>query len=400
MWKIKLWEIISTLKWFAFKTGWMDSKWIPLVKVSNFTDNSISLEGIWYIQTNTASLYTKYQLTKWDILIQTVWSWPSAPASVVWKVVSVPRNLEWALLNQNIVKIIPNSGIDNSFLYYLLKNEAFKNHVIWWAQWAASQASITLEHIKNFELILPELLIQRKIAWVLSNYDNFIENNNRRIQILEQTAQEIHKEWFVNFRFPWHETIKMIDSETDFWEIPEGWNIENLWDRIKILKWKNITRATITLWDIPVVAWWISPAYYHNKPNVNWPVITISASGANAGYIRLYHQDIWASDCSYISKDNSKFIYYYFLLLKDRQINITNLQVGSAQPHVYPKDIISFKVIVPNNDIIADFETKITPIFHELSNLENQNNNLIKTRDLLLPKLISWEIDISELEIL
>lgn len=296
-----------------------------------------------------------------------------------------------------VMSAIDNEVLDNKYLYYALIPEliSFKNMSTW-----ATTKFLTKGILDNFEITLPLIQIQKYIAWFLSNYDNLIENNNRRIQILEQTAQEIYKEWFVNFRFPWHETIKLIDSGSDFWEIPEGWNIENLWDRIKILKWKNITRSTITPWDIPVVAWWISPAYYHNKPNVNWPVITISASGANAGYIRLYHQDIWASDCSYISKDNSKFIYSYFLLLKDKQINITNLQVGSAQPHVYPKDIISFKAIVPNNDIIADFETKITPIFHELSNLENQNNNLIKTRDLLLPKLISWEIDVSELEIL
>ena len=303
-----------------------------------------------------------------------------------------------ACFPDSIVWFIADEEKSNTkYVKYLL--DTLKLHFQQISKWT-TQDNLSLDKLLSIDFLVPPLDIQNKIADALSAYDDLIENNNRRIQILEQTAQEVYKEWFVNFKFPWYETIKIIDSETDFWIIPEWWNIENLWDRIKILKWKNITKSTITPWDIPVIAWWISPAYYHNKPNVNWPVITISASGANAGYIRLYYQDIWASDCSYISKDNSKFIYYYFLLLKDKQINITNLQVGSAQPHVYPKDIISFKVIIPNNDIIADFETKITPIFHELSNLENQNNNLIKTRDLLLPKLISWEIDVSELEII
>lgn len=295
-----------------------------------------------------------------------------------------------------VISAIDNEVLDNKYLYYALIPQliSFKNMSTW-----ATTKFLTKGILDNFEITLPLLQIQKYIAWFLSNYDDLIENNNRRIHILEQTAQEIYKEWFVNFRFPWYESITIIDSETDFWEIPEGWNIESLWDYIKILKWKNITRSTITPWNVPVVAWWVSPAYYHNIPNVKWPVITISASWANAGYIRLYHQDIWASDCSYISKNNSKFIYYYFLLLKDKQINITNLQVGSAQPHVYPKDISSFKVIAPSDDLIAVFEEKITPIFHELSNLENQNINLKKARDLLLPRLISWEIDVSELEI-
>lgn len=385
-WKaVTIWEIATLRQWFCLnsksKHYVSDSSWIPLLKIGDLVNN-------------TETLFVKDSIPKQFLVNENeiIYSRTGQVGlAFIWK--------KWVIYN-NCFKVIPNDGIDYRYLYYYLRSEKIVQQAKWLAWWVA-QPDLNHDSFKSIHLIIPESIgTQQIIAWFISNYDNLIENNNRRIQILEQTAQEIYKEWFIDFRFPWYETIKMIDSGTDLWEIPEGWNIENLWDRIKILKWKNITRATIIPWDIPVVAWWISPAYYHNKPNVNWPVITISASWANAGYIRLYYQDIWASDCSYISKDNSKFIYYYYLLLKDKQINITNLQVGSAQPHVYPKDIISFKVIVPNNDIIADFETKITPIFHELSNLENQNNNLIKTRDLLLPKLISWEIDVSELEII
>lgn len=391
--KVKLWEVCNKVTDWTHDTPKILITWIPLIKWKEISSWYIDFANCDHISYEEhLKIISRSHPEYWDILFANIWA-------SIWDTVIIKTHKEFSIKNVALFKANTDL-IDKYYLYYSIINPKFKDDLINKRNWAA-QPFITLWVLRIQELIIPESLeLQKKIALILSNYDDLIENNNRRIQILEQTAQETYKEWFVNFRFPWYEWIKMMDSETDFWEIPEGWSIENLWDRIKVLKWKNITRSTITPWDIPVVAWWISPAYYHNKPNVNWPVITISASGANAGYIRLYNQDIWASDCSYISKDNSKFIYYYFLLLKDKQISITNLQVGSAQPHVYPKDIIGFKVIAPNDELIEVFEDKITPIFHELSNLENQNSNLTKTRDLLLPKLISWEIDVSELGII
>lgn len=145
---------------------------------------------------------------------------------------------------------------------------------------------------------------------------------------------------------------------------------------------------------MPVVAGGLLPAYYHNKSNVTGPVITISASGANSGYVNLYFEDIWASDCSFINKESSLHIFYYFLLLKSHQKEITGLQKGAAQPHVYPKDIMNLMIIKAPDTMINYFEENITSIFDQIKNLKIQNKKLKQARDLLLPRLMNGEIEV------
>ncbi|WP_419589777.1 restriction endonuclease subunit S, partial [Thiolapillus sp.] len=239
--------------------------------------------------------------------------------------------------------------------------------------------------------------LQQKIAAILSAYDDLIENNLRRIKILEEMTQNLYREWFVKFRFPGHAKVRMVDSPLG--KIPEGWEVVTLGELVNIPKGKNITKKTIVPGDVPVVAGGIAPAYYHNAANTRNPVITISASGANAGFVNLYYHDVWASDCSVIDLSATKYVYYFYLLLKDRQYEVTRLQRGAAQPHVYPKDLMALDALSVPEEILEFFARKIGPIFKMIKNMKEKNKNLHQTRDLLLPKLISGELDISELEI-
>ena len=179
---------IVTLKGFAFKSAWYTETGVPIVKISDFTQDSVSLDKICYIPIENTYDLEKYRLHKGDVLIQTVGSWEHNPNSVVGKVTRIPEHLNDSLLNQNIVKIIPKETLDNNFLYYLLKNEAFKGYIINTAQGAATQASITLDSIKAFKFIYKKLPTQRKIASILSAYDDLIENNLKRIKLLEEKA--------------------------------------------------------------------------------------------------------------------------------------------------------------------------------------------------------------------
>lgn len=146
--------------------------------------------------------------------------------------------------------------------------------------------------------------------------------------------------------------------------------------------------------DIPVVGGGLEPTYYHNKANVSAPVITISASGANAGFVNLYDTDIWVSDCSYIDKNSTKYIYYLYLRLKSLQTSIFGLQVGAAQPHVYPKDLNRLRVLIAPDDLCRQFERLVTPIFDLIRTLKSENQKLAQARDLLLPRLMSGKIEV------
>mgnify|MGYP000865103977 FL=1 len=138
----------------------------------------------------------------------------------------------------------------------------------------------------------------------------------------------------------------------------------------------------------------IAPSYYHDTSNTRSPVITISASGANAGFINLYHVDVWASDCSYIDLSATPHVFYYYLWLDHHRATITHLQRGSAQPHVYPKDLANLEAIGAPGEVLEAFLPLVTPVFGLVMRLAAKIEILRRTRDLLLPHLISGQIDV------
>lgn len=280
----------------------------------------------------------------------------------------------------NSQKVIPK------FVKYVLKSKNYMGFINNYISGAA-QPGINAPTLGSFSFLMPkEKFLQQKIAKFLSNYDDLIENNNRRIKILEEMAQKIYKEWFVDFKFPGHETATIKETV--------------LSSMITPIKGKNITKSKAKLGNVPVVGGGIEPAYYHNTANTQAPVITISASGANAGFVNLYYKNIWASDCSYIDTTMTNYIYYIYLLLKNKQIEITNMQLGAAQPHVYPRDLVNLKIKEFPIEVVVNFEKMVSPIFENIKVLSIKNENLKQTRDLLLPRLISGEIDVENMEVL
>jgi len=164
--------------------------------------------------------------------------------------------------------------------------------------------------------------------------------------------------------------------------------------RGKSLLSKNAVRG-----NIPVVAGGLIPSIYHNVANTLAPVLAISASGANAGYVSLWGNPIWSSDSSYIDSSMTRDVYFWYLLLKKRQLEIYESQTGSAQPHIYPNHIASMIIDDINETKISNFTTLITPIFKKIHNNKEENNKLSNIRDIILPKLLSGELDVSNIDI-
>ena len=295
----------------------------------------------------------------------------------------IPRYFEGSFdLHQRVYAITDFHGVDGKFLYYVMvhKRKYFEQVAI-----GATVKSLRKGMFERFTFNCPSIKTQLRIASILSAYDDLIENNRRRIQLLEQAARLLYKEWFVHLRFPGHEHTKITNG------IPAGWEKKTLGDMVKIAKGKNITKDSARDGPIPVVAGGLTPAYYHDTANVHGPVITVSASGANAGYVNLYHEDIWASDCSYISRASTEYLYYLYLLLLSKQRKILGFQKGAAQPHVYPRDLERLTLNVPIEICIRQFEKFASPIFCRIGLLLEQNRKLVKARDLLLPRLMNGD---------
>jgi len=323
--------------------------------------------------------------------------------------------------NQGFKSLICNETIaDNEYIYYLLKSKVSEIESI---ATGSTFKEVSGSVLKNFIVKLPPLPIQKKIAHILSTLDEKIELNRKMNETLEAMAQAIFKSWFVDFD-PVHakaraktkadletqakklgitpEILELFPSEFEESElgmIPKGWEVKKFGDIVIPKKGKNITKKTIMPGKIPVVAGGLAPAYYHSQSNVKSPVITISASGANAGYVNLYTEDIWASDCSYINETNSDYIFSHYIFLKLKQYQITRMQQGAAQPHIYPSHLMRLDIIDCGEKLWNYYENTIKPMFNKIAENRLQIQTLQQTRDTLLPKLLSGKLDVSEVEI-
>lgn len=299
----------------------------------------------------------------------------------------IPKG-EKVCLGQRTVLIRPNKSFVNpAFLTYLLLAPKQQYNLLSTAN-GATVAHVNLPTIRNLKLELPDLSTQHRIATILSRYDSLIENYQKQIKLLEEAAQRLYKEWFIDLRFPGHENTKIVDG------VPEGWEKKKMGDIAEFKRGKTITKKEIIEGNIPVVAGGLEPAYYCNKSNTDERVITISGSGANAGFTRMYFEKVWASDCSYIDCSTTTYLHFIYCFLRANKTNIDNMQKGAAQPHVYAKDINTMDLLLPTNDILNSFERKLTKIYDSVASIQSQIRHLTEARDRLLPKLMNGEIEV------
>ncbi len=290
-----------------------------------------------------------------------------------------------ACFPDSVIGFIPdNEKADARFLKYLF-DATIQKRIKQFTQ-GATQDNLSQTKLLSLQFPIPDVAEQLRIADLLSAYDDLMEKNRRRIQLLEHAARLLYKEWFVHLRFPGNENVKIKDG------VPEGWERKTLGDLVEVTKGRNITKNSAKDGSVPVVAGGLSPAYYHDTANAVGPAITISASGANAGYVNLYYEDIWASDCSYISTTSTDRLYYLYLLLKSKQREILGFQKGAAQPHVYPKDLKRLPLLAPKNIVVNMFEESVVADNFHQKVLVEQNKLLVQARDLLLPRLMSRKV--------
>ena len=403
----KLEEIAEFQKGFAFKSKDFKDSGVRIVKVSNLTSESIDSSSCVCIDDDLAEKYIQYELIKDDIIITTVGSWPTNPASVVGKVVKVPENMNNSLLNQNAVRIRGNSSVNQRYLYYLLKSNNFRDYIIGTAQGSANQASITQKDIKNFKYDIPTLKEQEAISKILSDIDDKIEINNKINKKLEEMAQAIFKQWFVDFEFP-NEDGKPYKSsggemvESEFGMIPKCWKSKELKEVIKFAKGKKPKIITDKEFDNSELYLTIDVL---NRNSIQYAVndkvvlankkdILMVMDGGSSGSLYYGLDGIVGSTLSklvindeYINED----ILYYFLKLNE--FNIKGHLTGSAIPHTDKEYVNRLILCIPSDKEILVRAIKILSGIREKVIINNEENSrLIKLRDTLLPKLMSGEI--------
>lgn len=288
--------------------------------------------------------------------------------------------------SNDVLCIRPNSNIPSSYLYYLLSQDSFFDYVMTGAK-GTKMPRGDKGHIMNWAVYQSTLSQQQNIAEILAPLDDKIAVNRRICANLEAQAQALFKSWFVDFT-PFKDQ-PFVDSELG--PIPQGWKVGKLGDICTFKRGKNLLSKNAIDEGVPVVAGGLSPSCYHNQANTSAPVVTVSGSGANAGFMRMYHVDVWASDCSFIDV-SCDYLYFVYCFLSVNRRLLKHAQTGAVQPHVKPADIHDFDVVIPEEDIVKAFQSIIKELLTKVGVNEKENQRLAALRDTLLPKLMSGEI--------
>lgn len=278
---------------------------------------------------------------------------------------------------------------DIRFIYYLLKQLNLKT-----LNTDAAVPGLNRTVAYQQKVLIPNLSVQRSIAGILLTYDDLIENNTRRIQILEQMAQAIYIEWFVNFRFPGHEKVKMIDSGTDFGKIPEGWEVLQVEDIIQRVSPGKLydNKTVLTNGKVPVLDQGRSGiiGYHNDEPGVaasiEKPVIVFANHTCYQRLMLFSFSAIQNVLPFYPSEEKFRNIFWLHYATKDL---IRSNDYKGHWPEYMQK-----RLVVPPADISDKFCSQVKPLILMTYQLELANKNLRQTRDLLLPKLVTGEIKI------
>ncbi|MCG7931802.1 MAG: restriction endonuclease subunit S [Candidatus Thiodiazotropha lotti] len=283
-----------------------------------------------------------------------------------------------ACFPDSVIGFIPEKGkADARFIKYLfdaLLKKRYKNFTQ-----GAAQDNLSQGKLLSLKFPVPDFPTQKAIADTLSKYDDLIENNKRRIELLEESARQLYKEWFVRFRFPGHEHVKIIDG------VPDGWEKKPFKELLTLNYGKALKADTRIPGEYPVYGS-SGVVGSHNKALVKGPGIVVGRKG-NVGAIHWSHLDFFPIDTVYFitAEESSYFIYY--ALLQTTFINTDVAVPGLNRDFAYSREII-----VPTDSLREEFEEEVTPIFKQCHTLEKFNDQLSKARDLLLPKLMSGEI--------
>lgn len=288
-------EYCEVISGFAFKSkDLLREGDIPVIKIGNISNGGdVTLDdNTQYVLDDFLAINEKYHVKKDDILISLTGSHINQPNSMVGRTCRSYCNKEY-LLNQRAGKIIPKSNSNADYLYYLFSSQSIKENIVTRAYGAANQVNVSPTAIGNIKWDFPDKKQQEKIGAFLKLFDELIQNNIKRIKLLEQMAENLYKEWFVRFRFPGYETMEFevkspkgwIFGDKEVTSIPSNWHYGELKEIGEFIRGKNITADKMIEGEVPVISAGISPSGYHNVPNVFGGCITISASGANAGYL-------------------------------------------------------------------------------------------------------------------
>lgn len=381
--------------------AWSDKEYVffglPVLKVSNCKLNGFQLDNINYLPISLKEKYKKNKLQLGDVIIATVGSHPNLEESAAGRSCIINSSVSGFYLNQNAVclRTKDSNVLNQKYLGYLCQERNFVHYIQNKGRGAANQMRIAIGSIKDYKFELPEPNIQIKIANILSAYDDLIENNQKQIKLLEEAAQRLYKEWFVDLRFPGYEQTKIIDG------VPEGWRKEKL---VKLVDVQygyafdgslfNSEGKGVPIVRIRNIPTGITEDFTTEKAEEQY---LVSNGDIIVGMDGEFHINTWNGNTAYLVQRTCKFLpkrkimsgwilqaIYEPIKFFERTV------VGATVAHLGKKHIDTIELLTGTDELYIPFSN----MFEKRQSLLNQNILLKEARDRLLPKLMSGEIEV------
>ena len=309
------------------------------------------------------------------------------------------------LHNQRIglIKFISDE-CDPDYIYYLMQTHKYQRAI------ANTSTGATVHHtspskIRAYKFFAPDVEAQNRIARTLRAYDDLIENNQKQIKLLEEAAQRLYKEWFVDLRFPGHENTPIIDG------VPQGWRLDVVKSVVSLLSGyafkssdfvdngkygivtiKNVQDGNFDGENVNTIT--EIPSKMPSHCVLNNGDILLSLTG-NVGRVCLVNGDKYLLN-QRVAKLDSKYPAYAYCLFRNKDMFdiMNNLANGAAQQNLSPIRTENVKILIPSDDLIQKFEDVVSPMISKILVLNKTNDNLKQARDRLLPKLMSGELEV------
>ena len=297
-----------------------------------------------------------------------------------------------------------DSNLYSKFLYYWFQSYEGRKKFEALAKGTAQKA-VPISGIKTLEIELPSLKSQKRIADILSAYDDLIENNQKQIKLLEEAAQRLYKEWVVDVRFPGHENTKIVDG------VPEGWQwckVRDVADINSSALPKNYKEDFIDYVDLGSVRCGhieTRARYNLNEApgrakrcakdgDIIWGMVRPNLK-AYALVTNPKETDVFSTGFAVLSAKKVPYSYLYCAVTQEEFVGyLVNATNGAAYPAVKPVHFEVADILKPDDKVLEQFHSVADSIYRKKEALENQNHNLRESRDLILPKLMSGEVEV------
>lgn len=347
----------------------------PIIMPKDMIDGKISQKDLIRVPDKHLQRLKRHQVFDGDLMV--------ARKGDVRKCVYITKNENGWLTGSDCLKVsLDKEKCFPKYIYYQLRSP-FMGRWLETISIGATMPSLNTGLLSGIEIFLPTIEEQKRIAGILSAYDSLIENNQEQIKLLEEAAQRLYKEWFVDLRFPDYETTPIVDG------IPQGWENASVTDLLEIRYGKDhkgLADGCIPVYGSGGIMRKVDKILYSGES------VLIPRKGS-LNNILLVSGDFWTIDTMFYSVPKrpnvAKYVYLYLT-----GIDMYAMNIGAAVPSMTVKILDGMRLLCPSDSILELFETTAKPYYEMIELLKKKQSMLGETRDRLLPKLMSGEIEV------